>query len=100
MYGSVPPNFSPPRLGYSEEWALYLAQSEKRRSTIQVLPIFSKAPHLRSSIPQPETDFSKNQNCIAASDPMARVYKNILFRNQDWHSDDLGIKEPRLSETK
>ena len=32
-----------------------------RRSTIEVQPYFSEAPHLRSSIPRPKIDFSKNQ---------------------------------------
>ena len=31
-----------------------------RRSTIDVPPNFSEAPHLRSFIPHPKTDFSKN----------------------------------------
>ena len=30
-------------------------------STIEVHPNFSEAPHLRSSIPHPKTDLSKNQ---------------------------------------
>ena len=33
-----------------------------RRSKIEVHPNFSESPHLRSSIPHPKTDFSKNYN--------------------------------------
>ena len=29
---------------------------------------------------------------------MAPVYKNIFFRDKDWHSDDLGFEKPRHSE--
>ena len=34
---------------------------QERRSTIEVHPKFSEAPHLRSSIPHPKTEFSKNE---------------------------------------
>ena len=45
-----------------------------RRSTIiEVHPNFSEALPLRGSIPHPKPDFSKNQNCIAANNPIARV---------------------------
>ena len=51
----------------------------ERRSTIEVHPPFSEAPHLRSPIPLPKTDFSKKQKCIAANHPMARVFTTFLF---------------------
>ena len=45
----------------------------KRRSTIEVDPNFSKAPHLRSSIPHPNTDVSKKINCTPMNNSMAQV---------------------------
>ena len=58
----------------------------KRRSTIEVHPSFSEAPHhLRSSIPHAKTYFiQQKSNCIATKNPMAQVYKTFFFRNQDW----------------
>ena len=47
----------------------------ERRSTIEVHPKVSEAPHLRSSIPHPKTDFRKKSKCLAAKNPMAQVYK-------------------------
>ena len=61
-------------------------------------PFFSQAPpRLRSSIltaSHPNTDFSKNQNCLAISNPMAQVYRSSHFSGQDWHSDDFGFRTP------
>ena len=37
------------------------AEAHQRRSTIEAHSEFSEVPHLRSSIPHPKTDFSKNQ---------------------------------------
>ena len=61
---------------------------------IEVPPKFSEAPHLRSSIPHPKTDFSKNQ--IASQQiivPWPESTKRF-FRNRDWHSDDFGSRNP------
>ena len=40
---------------------VYLCHARMRRSTIEVHPEFSEAPHLRSFILHPKTDFGKNQ---------------------------------------
>ena len=66
---------------------------------IEVDPEFSEAPHLRSSIPHPKTDFSKKSNCIAANSPKARVYKTFFSKSR-LAFRRLQVKEPRLSETK
>ena len=67
----------------------------QRRSTIEVHPIFSEAPHLRSSIPRPKTDFQQKSKCLVANNPMAQVYKTFFF-----FGIKIGTKKPRLSETK
>ena len=46
-----------------------------RRSTIDVHPNCFEAPHLRSSIPHPKTDFNKIYLCA-----VAQVYRNVIFR--------------------
>ena len=38
-----------------------LRNTGRKRSTIEVHPNFSEAPHLRGSIPRPKPDSSKNQ---------------------------------------
>ena len=48
----------------------------------EVHPNFSEAPHLRGSIPHPKTDFSKNQIAPPMNNPMAQLYKNVIFRNK------------------
>ena len=74
-----------------------LESPEMRRSTIEVHPTFSEAPHLRSSIPHPKTDFSKKQIASRRITPWPESTKRFF---QDWHSDDFGVNESRLSETK
>ena len=41
--------------------ACRLVELQSRRSTIEVHPNFSEAPHLRSSLPHPKTDLTKNR---------------------------------------
>ena len=53
-----------------------------RRFTIYVHPKFFEATPLRSSIPQPRTDFSKKYNCIPDNNPMAQVHKPSLFETR------------------
>ena len=50
-----------------------------RRSTIEIHPKFSEAPHSRSSIPHPKTGLQQKSNCIAVNNPMAQVYTKRLF---------------------
>ena len=64
-----------------------------RRSTTEIPPNFSEAPYLRSSIPHPKTDFRKNQIASRRIIPWAESTKRF-FRNQDWHSDDFGSRNP------
>ena len=59
---------------------------------------FSEA-RLRGSIPYPKTDFSKVQISSRRIIQWSESTKRF-FRNQDCHSDDFGVQEPRLSETK
>ena len=66
----------------------------KRRSTIEVHPSFSEAPHLRSSVPRPKTGSSKNQNASRRIIPWPKSTKRFFFRNQDRHTDDLGSRSP------
>ena len=28
------------------------------------------------------------------SNPMTQVYKKVIFRNKDWHSDNFGLRNP------
>ena len=71
----------------------YQSARGKRRSAIEVRPDFSEAPHMRSSIPHPKADFSKNQ--IAPRGPRLQ---NVFFRNQYWHSVDCGSRNPIFQE--
>ena len=75
------------------------SSAPQRRSTIEVHPIFSEALHFRSSIPHLKTDFSKNQIASRPIIPWPESRKH-LFRNQDWHSDDLGSRNPVLQKQK
>ena len=69
---------------------------------IVVHPNFSEAPHFLRELPtnsksHPKHDInSKNQT--AQPDelvPMAHVYtKNVIFRNELWHCDDFGLRNP------
>ena len=65
-----------------------------RRSTIELHPIFSEAPHVRSSMPHPKTDLKQKSYRIAANNPMARVYKTFFIEIK------IGVKEPSFSENK
>ena len=68
-------------------------RAPQRSSTIVVHPeFFFDVPHLRSSIPHPKTDSSKQSNCIPMNNPMAQVYKNVIyFSKQYWHCDAFGL---------
>ena len=66
----------------------------RRRSTIEVHTNFSEAPHLRSSIPLPKTDFSKTQHASRRIIPWPESTKRVFFEVK------IGVKEPRFSETK
>ena len=50
-----------------------------RRSTIEVHPKFSEAPHLRNSIPLPETDFCISQNASRRIIPWPESTKRFFF---------------------
>ena len=50
-----------------------------RRSTIEVHPTFSEAPHLTSSIPHPKTEFSKSQNASRRIIPHGLSLQNAFF---------------------
>ena len=50
-----------------------------RHSTIEVHPKFSEAPHLRSSIPHPITDFSKNQKASRRKLPGPKSTTSFFF---------------------
>ena len=44
---------------------------------------FSKAPHLRSSIPHSKTSFSRKTNCLPKNNPTAEIKKTpFIFRNK------------------
>ena len=62
-----------------------------RRSTVEVHPNFSEDPHLRSSLPYPKNDLSKNQMASRSKSHGASTQKT--FR-RFW------VKAPRHSETK
>ena len=64
-----------------------------RSTIIEVHPNFSEAPHLRSSIPPPKTDSSKNQIASRRIIPWPES-TNVFFRNQGWRCDDLGSRNP------
>ena len=49
-------------------------------ATIEVHLNVSEAPHLRSSIPHPKTDFQQKSKYVAANNPMAQVYKVFFWR--------------------
>ena len=51
----------------------------RRRSAIDIHPIFSEAPRLRSSIPHPKTDFSKNQHASRRIIPWPKPTKRFFF---------------------
>ena len=53
-----------------------------RRSTIEVHPEFSEAPHFRSSIPHPKTDCSKNQNASRRKLPWPKSTKSFFSKSR------------------
>ena len=71
----------------------------QRRSTIEVHPNFSEAPHFRSSIPHPKTDFSKNQIASWRIVPWPESTKRVFSKSRSAFQR-FGLKEPCLSETK
>ena len=71
----------------------------KRRSTIEVHPSFSEAPHLWSSVPRPKTGFSKNQNASRRIIPWPKSTKRFFFSKSRSTYRRFGLKKPRLSET-
>ena len=78
-------------------WCNRVKGAYVRRSTIEIHPSFSEAPHLRSSVPYPITDFSKNQ--IASrwiipwpTYPITYFFETRLAFRRFW------AKEPRHSE--
>ena len=61
-----------------------IAPLGQRRSTIEVHPKCSEAPHLRTSPPHPKTDLSKKTQIPSrkTKNHRPRVYKSIFFRNK------------------
>ena len=73
---------------------------EWRRSTIEVHPNFSEAPHVRSSIPLPKPEFSRNQNASRRIFPYGPSLQNVFFSKSRLTFRRFAVKEPRISETK
>ena len=71
-------------------------------SVNEALPYdFSEAPHLRSSMPHPKTDFSeKIKKASRRIIPWPKSTKRFFFSNSRLTFRRFGVKEPRLSETK
>ena len=68
-----------------------------RRSTTEIHPILSDAPHLlRELHTSPEhllASIKMNSHPDEWSHVcMSRAYQNIIFRNKIWHSDDFGLR--------
>ena len=72
--------------------------SRTRRSTIEVRPYLSV--HFGSSIPHPNTHFSKKTNCIPINIPMAMYTKVSFFEKKYWHSNDFRLRSPVIQKTK
>ena len=70
-----------------------------RRSTIEVRPTFSEAPHVRSSIPHPKTDISRSQNKSRRITPWPESTTRFSSKSRLTFRR-FRVKEPRLSETK
>ena len=69
---------------------------------MEVHPNFSEAPHLRSSIPHPKTESSKNQIESRRIIPWPKYAKGIQkchFSKQDRHSDDFGLRNAVIQKT-
>ena len=50
---------------------------------IEVLPNSPEAPHLRSSIPHPKTNWlQRTSGCIPTNDPMVEVYMDVIFETR------------------
>lgn len=71
----------------------------KRSSSIEFPPIFSEAPHLRSPIPHPNTDFSQNQIASRRILPCPKNTKTS-FSKQNWPSDDFGLRSTVIQNKK
>ena len=69
-----------------------------RHSTIEVHPEVSEAPHLKSSLPHPKTDFSLVSDCIPTILPWPKDTKTSFFETR-LAFRLLWVKEPRRSET-
>ena len=48
---------------------------------IEVHPILSEAPHLRSSVSHSESDFSKESHCIPTRPPVGQAHEHAIVRN-------------------
>ena len=59
-----------------------LRSAEEARSTIEVNPNFSEAPHLRSSTPHPKTDFGKKYNASWQIVPWPKSTKSFFFKTK------------------
>ena len=67
---------------------------------IEVHPKFSEAPHLRSSIPHPKTDFSKNQIASRRIIPWPESTKRFFSKSKFFMPKSWGQGTPGVSETK
>ena len=65
-----------------------------RRSTIKVHPNFSKAPHLRSSLPHLKTDFSKKTQIASRRIILGPSLENVFFSKPRMAFRRFGLKEP------
>ena len=68
-----------------------------RRSTLEVHPISSEAPHVWSSIPHPEADICTTSSCIPMHKAMTQVRKTPFFETR-LAFQPFWVKEPRHSE--
>ena len=78
----------------------YIQPRKKRRSTIEVHPSFSKAPHFRSAIPHPKTDFRTNQNASRQIIPWPKSTIRFFFSKSRLTFRRMEVKETRLAEKK
>ena len=69
-------------------------------STIEVPPRLSEAPHLRSSIPHPNTRFGQNQIAFRRIIPWPKYTKTSFFEARLLAYRRVWVKEPRYSKTK
>ena len=88
------------------EWSMFGRSGSKlvqtrppgRRSTTELHPKFSEAPHLASSIPHPKMNFSKIKPHPNAKPHGPSIQQRHLSK-PDWHFDDFGVRNPRNSES-